>query len=401
MSESSALLVRDDGPVRHLVLNRPDKLNALGLDQHVRTKPQWCPSPTSAKPWTGQRRARRARAWRLSRRGGYPHGGQAVLAQLGSFGRSCLRHDQGAHLGFRRSCLRAHGLPVLTPNTAKAGQPQQPPVLLDDEQVREFITNGFLRLTPDVPAQVHAEVDALLRHACERETWYGNNILARVPKMHVVLDCPVVRGAVFSLAGEGFHLHPHRAVHSSTPANVADSALRSNHGRAPMGKGSRAGSGWHQDAESPLSRARGSKVGKRLQQRSWSRRIKKRKITPCKKVGSHPPPPPRMHNGRHARCLALALASASTRFAPRSMPPARARHNRSILGDARSPAMQKTLNLKVKHRESFRPFAPSEVVADWFALDRDSSYMLLVAAVKPERRKTLVEAQERCSASTV
>src|SRR5438876_5785325 len=57
---------------------------------------------------------------------------------------------------------------------------------------------------------------------------------------------------------------------------------------------------------------------------------------------------------------------------------------RSILGDARSPAMQSVLNLKVKYRESFRPFAPSvrrEDVQDWFELDGDSPYMLLVADV--------------------
>ena len=59
---------------------------------------------------------------------------------------------------------------------------------------------------------------------------------------------------------------------------------------------------------------------------------------------------------------------------------------RSILGDARSPTMQKMLNLKVKYRESFRPFAPAvlrEHVADWFELDCDSPYMLLVAGVTP------------------
>ena len=52
----------------------------------------------------------------------------------------------------------------------------------------------------------------------------------------------------------------------------------------------------------------------------------------------------------------------------------RALGNRSILADARSPTMQKTLNLKIKYRESFRPFAPSVPradVADWFELDRD------------------------------
>ena len=70
---------------------------------------------------------------------------------------------------------------------------------------------------------------------------------------------------------------------------------------------------------------------------------------------------------------------------------------RSILGDPRSPAMQKTLNLKVKYRESFRPFAPSvlrEDVADWFELDADSPYMLLVAPVKAERQRPMSEAQQ-------
>ena len=62
---------------------------------------------------------------------------------------------------------------------------------------------------------------------------------------------------------------------------------------------------------------------------------------------------------------------------------------RSILGDARSPTMQSVLNLKIKGRESFRPFAPAvlrEHVADWFELDVESPYMLLVADVAPSRR---------------
>jgi carbamoyltransferase len=70
---------------------------------------------------------------------------------------------------------------------------------------------------------------------------------------------------------------------------------------------------------------------------------------------------------------------------------------RSILADPRSPTMQKTLNLRVKYRESFRPFAPSvlrEDVAEWFELDCDSPYMLFVAGVRPERRREMSE-QER------
>ncbi|MBF0137836.1 MAG: carbamoyltransferase [Magnetococcus sp. DMHC-1] len=67
----------------------------------------------------------------------------------------------------------------------------------------------------------------------------------------------------------------------------------------------------------------------------------------------------------------------------------RALGNRSILGDPRSPSMQTTLNLKVKFRESFRPFAPSilrEDVADWFNLNGDSPYMLLVDEVAAHQR---------------
>ena len=71
---------------------------------------------------------------------------------------------------------------------------------------------------------------------------------------------------------------------------------------------------------------------------------------------------------------------------------------RSILGDPRSPAMQKMLNLKVKYRESFRPFAPSVLrddMADWFEMDADSPYMLLVAPVKKNRRRTMSQAETK------
>jgi carbamoyltransferase len=70
---------------------------------------------------------------------------------------------------------------------------------------------------------------------------------------------------------------------------------------------------------------------------------------------------------------------------------------RSILGDPRSPGMQKLLNLKVKFRESFRPFAPSvlrEDVAEWFALDGDSPYMSLVADVLDRHRIAVTDEQE-------
>lgn len=75
----------------------------------------------------------------------------------------------------------------------------------------------------------------------------------------------------------------------------------------------------------------------------------------------------------------------------------RALGGRSIIADPRSPTMQKLLNLKVKFRESFRPFAPSvlrEDVADWFEIDSDSPYMLLVADVVKDKRIQMTEEQE-------
>ena len=70
---------------------------------------------------------------------------------------------------------------------------------------------------------------------------------------------------------------------------------------------------------------------------------------------------------------------------------------RSILGDARNPKMQSVMNLKIKYRESFRPFAPSvlrERVSDYFVMDTDSPYMLLVAPIVESRRTALTKEQE-------
>jgi len=78
-------------------------------------------------------------------------------------------------------------------------------------------------------------------------------------------------------------------------------------------------------------------------------------------------------------------------FGPRSL------GARSILGDPRSPTMQRNLNLKVKYRESFRPFAPAvlrEDVADWFELDSDSPYMLIVADVRADRRRAMTAEEQ-------
>ena len=83
----------------------------------------------------------------------------------------------------------------------------------------------------------------------------------------------------------------------------------------------------------------------------------------------------------------IGLFQGRMEFGPRSL------GNRSIIGDARSPEMQSIMNLKIKYRESFRPFAPScleEQVSDYFEIDRPSPYMLMVAEVKKERQKPVV-----------
>lgn len=76
----------------------------------------------------------------------------------------------------------------------------------------------------------------------------------------------------------------------------------------------------------------------------------------------------------------------------------RALGSRSIIGDARSAKMQSVMNLKIKYRESFRPFAPSvlrEKVDEYFDMNYDSKYMLLVADVKEEKRIPMTEEQQK------
>jgi carbamoyltransferase len=87
----------------------------------------------------------------------------------------------------------------------------------------------------------------------------------------------------------------------------------------------------------------------------------------------------------------IGLHQGRMEFGPRAL------GGRSIIGDPRSPEMQAAMNLKIKYRESFRPFAPSvlrEQVADWFDLNADSPYMLLVADVAEAQRRKMTAAEE-------
>jgi carbamoyltransferase len=87
----------------------------------------------------------------------------------------------------------------------------------------------------------------------------------------------------------------------------------------------------------------------------------------------------------------IGLHQGRMEFGPRAL------GGRSIIGDPRSPEMQSVMNLKIKYRESFRPFAPSvlrECVADWFELDVDSPYMLITADVAEVHRRKMSAAEE-------
>ena len=113
-------------------------------------------------------------------------------------------------------------------------------------------------------------------------------------------------------------------------------------------------------------------------------------------VESHGCPAHRLERGELADRVAalmteekvIGLFQGRMEFGPRAL------GGRSIIGDARSPKMQSVMNVKIKFRESFRPFAPAvlrEHVAEWFELDEDSPYMLLVADVRPSRRLPMAD----------
>ncbi|MEH6515143.1 MAG: carbamoyltransferase [Halioglobus sp.] len=88
----------------------------------------------------------------------------------------------------------------------------------------------------------------------------------------------------------------------------------------------------------------------------------------------------------------VGMAQGRMEFGPRAL------GGRSIIGDPRSPKMQSVMNLKIKYRESFRPFAPAvlaERVSDYFIQDRSSPYMLIVAPVVEEQRVAMTEEQEK------
>jgi HEAT repeat protein len=126
---------------------------------------------------------------------------------------------------------------------------REDPQLLSDKEMQTFICDGYLVLQPQLPASVHAGAYEKLQWMLDEEYNPGNNILPRVPEMQQVLDSPEVRGALSSVLGADYALHPHRFCHSNLPGEMTEEGPK-------VGAGSTSFVGWHQDSHSPLSRPR-------------------------------------------------------------------------------------------------------------------------------------------------
>ncbi len=89
--------------------------------------------------------------------------------------------------------------------------------LLNDAQVQQFITDGYITLRADYPPEFHQDIYQQIETMFEREGNIGNNILPRIPQIQKVFDHPALKGALTSLLGEGYIMNPHRHCHLNPP----------------------------------------------------------------------------------------------------------------------------------------------------------------------------------------
>lgn len=114
------------------------------------------------------------------------------------------------------------------------------PKLFNDEQMRQFVADGYVVFKPEVSDEVHQKVREQLQIMEDEEFNFGNNVLPRVPEMDRILNSPEVRGALTSVLGTGYIDHPHRHSHYIAP-DAEQKTLAQN---------------CHQDSYSPLGRPR-------------------------------------------------------------------------------------------------------------------------------------------------
>ena len=124
---------------------------------------------------------------------------------------------------------------------------QKDPVLFSDEQMRQYVAEGYVVFKPDVPDEVHETVREKLQFMVDEEFNYGNNVLPRVPEMDRILNSPEVRGALISVLGPGYIEHPHRFCHYIGPdVGTVDQ----------QGNSRTVERNCHQDSYTPLGRPR-------------------------------------------------------------------------------------------------------------------------------------------------
>ena len=129
---------------------------------------------------------------------------------------------------------------------------------LNDEQIRRFICDGVIVLDSNISASIHQRIFDKIQWNNTVEFNMGNNVLPRIPELQKVFDSPVIHGAMQSVLGDDYILHPHRFMHASEPVEeeMREIDLAGDEHAPVMGKGSSGSSHWHQDSQSPLSRAR-------------------------------------------------------------------------------------------------------------------------------------------------
>ncbi len=94
---------------------------------------------------------------------------------------------------------------------------REDPKLFHDEQMRQYIADGYVVFKPNVPDDLHETIRQKLQLMVDEEFNYGNNVLPRVPEMDRILNSPEVRGALISVLGPGYIEHPHRFCHYISP----------------------------------------------------------------------------------------------------------------------------------------------------------------------------------------
>ena len=131
-------------------------------------------------------------------------------------------------------------------------------IKLTDEQVRRFICDGVILLESSLPPEFHQDIFEKMEWSNRQEFNMGNNVLPRIAELQQVLDDPVIHGGVQSVLGDDYMLHPHRYMHANEPLAEEDRSLELTgfEYQPPVGEGSTANSGWHQDGQCPLGRFR-------------------------------------------------------------------------------------------------------------------------------------------------